>query len=108
MPKIAFIGAGSFGFTRKLVKDVLTFPLLEGSEIALMDIDAERLDFATRAIKRIVEVGEYPARVTATMDRVEALARRRLCGRHHPGWLNRCLAARYRDPNEVRRRYECR
>ena len=38
MPKIAFIGAGSFGFTRKLVKDILTFPLLEGSEIALMDI----------------------------------------------------------------------
>ena len=27
MTKIAFIGAGSFGFTRKLVKDVLTFPL---------------------------------------------------------------------------------
>ena len=45
MPKIAFIGAGSFGFTRKLVKDILTFPLLEGSEIALMDINAERLDF---------------------------------------------------------------
>ena len=73
MPKIAFIGAGSFGFTRKLVKDILTFPLLEGSEIALMDIDAERLDFATRAINRIVAAGEYPATVTATMDRAEAL-----------------------------------
>ena len=73
MPKIAFIGAGSFGFTRKLVKDILTFPLLEGSEIALLDIDAERLDFAKRAVKRIVEAGEYPARVSATMDRAEAL-----------------------------------
>jgi len=73
MPKITFIGAGSFGFTRKLVKDILTFPLLEGSEIALMDIDAERLDFAQRAVTRIVEAGEYPARVTATMDRAEAL-----------------------------------
>ncbi len=73
MPKIAFIGAGSFGFTRKLVKDILTFPLLEGAEIALMDIDAERLDFAKRAVQRIVEAGKYPATVSATMDRVEAL-----------------------------------
>ena len=29
MTKIAFIGAGSFGFTRKLVRDVLTFPRLD-------------------------------------------------------------------------------
>ena len=26
MTKIAFIGAGSLGFTRELVRDVLTFP----------------------------------------------------------------------------------
>ena len=73
MPKITFIGAGSFGFTRKLVKDVLTFPLLEGAHITLMDIDAERLDFANHAINRIVRAGEYPATVEATMDREVAL-----------------------------------
>jgi alpha-galactosidase len=28
MTKLAFIGAGSFGFTRSLVKDILTFPAL--------------------------------------------------------------------------------
>ena len=49
MTKIAFIGAGSLGFTRGLVRDILTFPLLEDAELALMDIDAERLDFS-RAI----------------------------------------------------------
>ena len=38
-----------------------------------MDIDAERLDFAKRAVTRIVDAGEYPATVSATMDRVEAL-----------------------------------
>ncbi len=27
MTKIAFIGAGSLGFTRGLVRDILTFPL---------------------------------------------------------------------------------
>ncbi len=73
MPKIAFIGAGSFGFTRALVRDLLTFPTLEASEIALMDIDPERLDFAKRAVNRIVEDGQYPATVTSTLDRVEAL-----------------------------------
>ncbi len=73
MPKIAFIGAGSFGFTRSLVRDILTFPALADSELALMDIDAERLDFIKTAVNRIIEAGKYPAKVTATMDRAEAL-----------------------------------
>ena len=29
MTKITFIGAGSLGFTHELVRDILTFPLLE-------------------------------------------------------------------------------
>ena len=73
MTKIAFIGAGSFGFTRSLVRDILTFPLLEDATLALMDIDPERLDFARRAVQRIVDQGEYPAKVEATLDRGEAL-----------------------------------
>lgn len=73
MPKIVFIGAGSFGFTRKLVRDLLTFPLLEGSEIALVDINKQRLSFAKRACQKIVDQGNYPAKVTATTDRREAL-----------------------------------
>jgi alpha-galactosidase len=73
MPKIAFIGAGSWGFTRGLVRDVLTFPLLESSTLSLMDINPERLDFATRAVKKIVEMGNYPATVEATQNRAEAL-----------------------------------
>jgi alpha-galactosidase len=73
MAKIAFIGAGSLGFTRGLVRDVLTFPLLKDATLALMDIDAERLDFAQRSVQRIVDMGNYPAKVTATMDRAEAL-----------------------------------
>ena len=73
MAKIAFIGAGSFGFTRKLVTDLLTFPLLEDATLALMDIDAERLEFIRRAVQRIVDEGGYPAKVETTMDRAEAL-----------------------------------
>ena len=73
MTKIAFIGAGSLGFTRELVRDILTFPDLKDATIALMDIDPERLDFSLKAVERIVQMGNYPARVTATLDRVEAV-----------------------------------
>ena len=71
--KIAFIGAGSFGFTRSLVRDILTFPAFQDATIALMDIDPERLDAIRRACDRIVEEGKYPAKVVATLDRKEAL-----------------------------------
>ncbi len=73
MRKIAFLGAGSFGFTRGLVRDILTFPALADSEIALMDINTERLDFIKAAVDKIVEAGKYPAKVTATTNRAEAL-----------------------------------
>lgn len=74
MKKIAFIGAGSFGFTRTLVKDILTFPELQDIEIALMDIDKDRLAYIKRAVEKIIAKGNYPARVTATLDRKEALS----------------------------------
>jgi alpha-galactosidase len=73
MTKIAFIGAGSYGFTRGLVRDVLTFPLLRDATLSLMDIDPERLDFAYQSVKKIIELGNYPAKVEATLDRAEAL-----------------------------------
>ena len=73
MTKIAFIGAGSLGFTAGLVRDILTFPRLKDATLALMDIDAERLEFARIAVNKIVQEGNYPARVVATLDRREAL-----------------------------------
>lgn len=73
MAKITFIGAGSLGFTRGLVRDMLTFPLLEDATLTLMDIDPERLEFAQKAVQKIVDLGNYPAKVEATMDRAEAL-----------------------------------
>jgi alpha-galactosidase len=73
MTKITFIGAGSLGFTSELVRDILTFPLLENAHIALMDIDAERLDFAYKTVLKLIEAGKYQAKVTATLDRAEAL-----------------------------------
>ncbi len=73
MAKITFIGAGSFGFTRNLVRDVLTFPTTTDAHICLMDINPERLAFSERAVRKIVAAGDYPATVTATLNRAEAL-----------------------------------
>ena len=73
MTKIAYIGAGSLGFTAGLVRDILTFPRLKDATLALMDINPERLEFAHTAITRIIQAGAYPAQVTATLDRSEAL-----------------------------------
>ena len=73
MAKIAFIGAGSFGFTRTLVRDILTFPLLRDATLSLMDVNPERLAFIKQAVDRIVREGKYPAKVIATHDRKTAL-----------------------------------
>jgi alpha-galactosidase len=71
--RVAFVGAGSVEFTRDLVRDLFSFPELTEIELALHDIDPERL-----------AVGEYLARsaaarhgahphIVATLDRREAL-----------------------------------
>ena len=73
MAKITFIGAGSQGFTTTLVRDLLTFPLLEDAEIVLMDIDRERLEYSVKSCKKIIKMGNYPAKVSSTMNRREAL-----------------------------------
>ena len=73
MPKIAFIGAGSVEFTRNLVGDILAFEDLHDVEIALHDIDAERLETAAALVRLVGEgLGSKP-RVTASLDRRAAL-----------------------------------
>ena len=71
--KIVLIGAGSLSFTRNLVRDILTFPLLKDSTIALMDINAERLEFARHAVTNLIEKGKHTTKLITTLDRAEAL-----------------------------------
>lgn len=71
--KFAFIGAGSFGFTRDLVRDILSYPAFQDATLALMDIDPERLTFITKAVHKIIDKGHYEAKVISTTDRKEAL-----------------------------------
>ena len=73
MTKITFIGAGSFGFTRNLVRDILSFPAFADATLALMDIDPVRLALIKQAVDKIVAAGHYPAKVIATENRAEAL-----------------------------------
>lgn len=65
MPRIAFIGAGSVIFAQHLLGDILSFPELQESEIALMDIDPERLRIAEIMARKVAEaVGARP-KITA-------------------------------------------
>ena len=73
MKKFAFIGAGSFVFTRNLVRDLLTFPAFEDCQIALMDINPLRLEKITACVNKINAAFGNKATVTSTMNRVEAL-----------------------------------
>ena len=71
MPKITIIGAGSVEFTRNVLADLTSFEDLHGAlTIALLDIDPERLDYAARAARQVVEV-------TGAGYRVEALSEQR-------------------------------
>jgi len=71
--KVAIIGAGSVGFTKKLCQDILKVPEFETIEIALTDINAQNLEMVEKIIKRIVSVNNLKTRVTATTDRRAAL-----------------------------------
>ena len=73
MTRIAFIGAGSLVFARRLIVDILSFPELREATFALMDIDAKRLDYTRRVADRIVREGGSSAQVQVTTDRREAL-----------------------------------
>ncbi|MBQ9939793.1 MAG: alpha-glucosidase/alpha-galactosidase [Oscillospiraceae bacterium] len=52
---------------------MLTFPAFRDAHIALMDIDEERLGYIKKACDKLVELGNYPATVTATTNSAEAL-----------------------------------
>jgi alpha-galactosidase len=73
MPKIAFIGAGSIVFARNLMGDILSFPELQGSTLALMDIDSKRLDRSATAANAMLEANDIEATIMTTTDRRTAV-----------------------------------
>ena len=73
LAKIAFIGAGSMGFTRRLFMDILAVPELRDTEFRLMDISQESLEMAANLCRKMADDNGLPAKVIATTDRKEAL-----------------------------------
>jgi alpha-galactosidase len=71
--KIVFIGAGSVVFTLNLLGDILSFPELAESEIALMDIDDERLRIAESMAHNVASKLDVHPAIKATKDRKKAL-----------------------------------
>ena len=71
--KVAVIGAGSVGFTRKLVRDMLKVPELQDTVFALHDINPDNLDMVAQILRRDIEANRLPAKVTTSLERRRAL-----------------------------------
>jgi alpha-galactosidase len=74
MTKVALIGAGSVEFTRAVVTDLCGFAELHGRlELALHDIDGERLGYAEALVRRINEQSGAGVRISADVNRLGAV-----------------------------------
>lgn len=73
MATVAFLGAGSMKFTRKLCRDIMMVPELDGSEFRLTDVDEKMLKASAELLKREVAAHGLSFRVEAFIDRREAL-----------------------------------
>jgi alpha-galactosidase len=73
MVKITMIGAGSAGFCRTLVQDILCFDCLKDSHIFLMDVDPSRLAITHSVMSNMVAQHKLTCRFSATTDLREAL-----------------------------------
>ena len=70
MAKVTIIGAGSVEFTRNILADLCSYEDLHGTlEIALHDIDEDRLVTAERAARRLIERASAGYTVAALDDR---------------------------------------
>jgi len=71
--KIAMIGAGSIGSTRRLMQDVLGVPELADTHFAMTDISGDNLDRVAQLCRRDIGENALPAEVTTHLDRREAI-----------------------------------
>jgi alpha-galactosidase len=67
------IGAGSIGFTRRIMMDLLAVPEFEATEFRFMDIDPEGLEMSTSLCRKMIDDAGLPATIQSTTERREAL-----------------------------------
>src|SRR5262245_53306498 len=68
------IGAGSIGFTRRLMRDILAVPELADTTFAFTDISQRNLDMVTQLCRRDIDHNKLPATIISTTDRRAAIA----------------------------------
>ncbi|HEY9075721.1 MAG TPA: alpha-galactosidase [Anaerolineaceae bacterium] len=71
--KIAMIGAGSIGFTRRLMRDILTVPELQDTTFHFMDISERNLSMVTQLCQKDLQTSGVPAKLYSTLVRKEAI-----------------------------------
>lgn len=74
MSKITFLGAGSTVFAKNVLGDCLLTPALQGYEIALFDIDHERLQDSANMLNNIKKTSGSTSTIKAYTNRKEALS----------------------------------
>ncbi len=73
MTRIAFIGAGSVVFTKNLLGDLFDFPALRNAEIALHDIDVDRLQTAEAMARYVATARGASPQISTHLDRRAAI-----------------------------------
>lgn len=73
MPKIVFVGGGSFAWTPRLFSNILQTESLDGSTVVLFDLNPDSLDLTHRLSSRLAESAELKISLEQTTDRTAAL-----------------------------------
>lgn len=71
--KVAFIGAGSVGFTRTLLSDLLTVPEFSDIQVAFTDINEYNLSMTSQLCQRDIDENGLKIKIHSTTDRREAV-----------------------------------
>ncbi|MEM6392405.1 MAG: alpha-galactosidase [Planctomycetota bacterium] len=71
--RVAFIGAGSVGFCRRLAQDLLMVPELQDTVFALHDINRANLSMVAQLLKKDIKANKLPAKVVTSVNRRKAL-----------------------------------
>jgi alpha-galactosidase len=71
--KVAFIGAGSIGFTRGILRDLLAVPEFHDVQVAFTDINSHNLEMVTELCQRDIHENGLSIEIQSTTDRRAAL-----------------------------------